>query len=500
MKEDLQREQQELLLLLSQIKPSHMLILSPEDEQYRMAFKETENKSEQRDSIRESMESYDLILLPPASIHLSKNKFLSGIERLLWWAEKGVICFLPEKKRSEERAGISDLWQYPIYYKRILNDERSCYLIWIRSRMVKSRYPFERITLSGPKIDTKLRIAYLFPHKGLTGGIKMMLEQIRYLKKRGHSICILTKCKEVNEKAVPEWYDLKVDEEITVPEDSDFLSYIHDADIIVAGWITQLIELESSPIPVLYWEQGYQYLFGDVEEFTDIRSFFKVFEACYHTRHAIASVSAFAADQILIRYGRKTPLLENGIDTKFYHPGKETKGNRILLVGNQAQAFKNFSLAFEVLSLVQKAGVPFEAEWITPYVPEIKSFSFPVTIKVQPDQKELVKSYQEADILLFTSLYEGFGMPPLEAMACGTAVVCTDSGGIRTYARHKYNAYIVKNEDPLRLAGYIIFLICNPEVLRNMKINGRNTALTMDYSNTICRLETYLHEIAKKRE
>jgi glycosyltransferase involved in cell wall biosynthesis len=41
--------------------------------------------------------------------------------------------------------------------------------------------------------------------------------------------------------------------------------------------------------------------------------------------------------------------------------------------------------------------------------------------------EELVRIYNGADALLFPSYYEGFGWPPLEAMACGTPVVCSNA-------------------------------------------------------------------------
>lgn len=45
-------------------------------------------------------------------------------------------------------------------------------------------------------------------------------------------------------------------------------------------------------------------------------------------------------------------------------------------------------------------------------------------------QEELVDLYNLADLFVFPSLYEGFGLPVLEALACGTNVICSNSSSI----------------------------------------------------------------------
>ena len=44
--------------------------------------------------------------------------------------------------------------------------------------------------------------------------------------------------------------------------------------------------------------------------------------------------------------------------------------------------------------------------------------------------EDLPALYSGAELFVFPSLYEGFGLPPLEAMACGTPVVCSNAGSL----------------------------------------------------------------------
>ncbi len=84
--------------------------------------------------------------------------------------------------------------------------------------------------------------------------------------------------------------------------------------------------------------------------------------------------------------------------------------------------------------------------------------------------------YSAVDVFVFPSWVEGFGLPPLEAMARGAVVALTDSGGVREYARPDRNCLMVPAGDVVALRTSIQRLINDRAMRSALARAGRETA------------------------
>lgn len=88
-----------------------------------------------------------------------------------------------------------------------------------------------------------------------------------------------------------------------------------------------------------------------------------------------------------------------------------------------------------------------------------------------PDE-DLPSLYNLADVFVFPSLYEGFGLPVLEAMACGCPVITSKTGCTREVTSDA--ALLVNPYNPIDIAGKIESLINNKELKKDLRTKGLN--------------------------
>lgn len=85
------------------------------------------------------------------------------------------------------------------------------------------------------------------------------------------------------------------------------------------------------------------------------------------------------------------------------------------------------------------------------------------------------KLYREADIVLMTSYYEGFGIAAVEAMSWGVPVIASEVGGLKEIIQHGKNGLHIKPQDVDGLMKAITYLANNPDKARVLALGGIKT-------------------------
>ena len=95
---------------------------------------------------------------------------------------------------------------------------------------------------------------------------------------------------------------------------------------------------------------------------------------------------------------------------------------------------------------------------------------------------ELPAIYSAARLFVFPALYEGFGLPPLEAMACGVPVVCSDAASLPEVVGDA--AILVPPRDPARMAGAMRRLLDDEPLRQALAGKGLERAKRFTWAGT----------------
>lgn len=122
----------------------------------------------------------------------------------------------------------------------------------------------------------------------------------------------------------------------------------------------------------------------------------------------------------------------------------------------------------------------------------------PYQLHIYPADEVLGALYRHCDVFISSSWGEGLGYPPLEAMACGTPVVLTDSVGVRDYAQHEVNCLVVPPRDPEALAAATLRIVHDPVLAQHLVVQGQETVRHYDWDVVIDRVESALLRLVKQ--
>lgn len=99
------------------------------------------------------------------------------------------------------------------------------------------------------------------------------------------------------------------------------------------------------------------------------------------------------------------------------------------------------------------------------------------------NKENTISLIRGSDLLIQPSRMEGgLSYTLLESMACGTPIICTDTGGVKDSLIHMKNAYIIKPNDSSELFSAVMFLMNNSEKREELRHNALKEIENHDWS------------------
>ena len=273
-----------------------------------------------------------------------------------------------------------------------------------------------------------------------------------------------------------------------------------DSDVLIATFYPTAISvwLSDTRAERLYLMQDFPEL---VEEGGGAMGL-KMFRLSLRLLSRFVTVSSYARKLVLEENpSAKVTIAYPGVDHEVFRPRQgivDARGKKKVMVILRGPKYKGDEVAVRVLNEVSRR-IPLHAiligskELIDKYSRTL-GFDFSYSLFSGVDDETLARLYSSADAFLFTSYAEGFGLPPLEAMACGTPVVMTDSGGPRDYAVDGFNALISRPGDVKSLAENLLRVLQDDKLRERLVENGLETARRFTWDSTAEKFEEALKE------
>ena len=182
----------------------------------------------------------------------------------------------------------------------------------------------------------------------------------------------------------------------------------------------------------------------------------------------VITISEHAAGTLVERLGvdraRVRPI-HLGIDHERFRPDPATPREDFLLYPALGWPHKNHARLFDAFALLRRAR-PGLRLVLTGYAGEAPD-GVEALGRVSPE--DLAALYRRAAALVFPSLYEGFGQPPLEAMASGCPVACSTAGSLPEVVGEAARLFDPTSADAIAAAAEDVLQDPAPWVARGLK-------------------------------
>ena len=330
-----------------------------------------------------------------------------------------------------------------------------------------------------------LRIVYVTEDTGVGGGHRDVFEHLNRLAARGHEVSLYTL------GDPPGWFPLQVP--VRSFEDYRALgdALAEQEAIKVATWWMTAGAVWRASIPrglPVYFVQDIETSYYPDHE----RARHAVLDS-YRPEFRYMTISSWNRER-LRELDLETELIPPGIDLNTFRPREDVRrrADMVLALG-RTNPLKNLPLtlaAWRTLASARPELCLFGIE------PELAGEG--ISYVDSPSDEQVGKLFCEATVFIQTSTHEGFALPPLEAMACGTPVVCTDANGNRDFCVDGVNC-LMPPATPRAVGDALARLLSDAELRASLAREGIRTAQQYAWERRIDALEDFFRAVAGSR-
>jgi len=148
----------------------------------------------------------------------------------------------------------------------------------------------------------------------------------------------------------------------------------------------------------------------------------RVIAISQHVKETLVERMEIEADRV--------EVIHLGLDHELFHPNRAGPRRPFLLYPANPWPHKNHRRLFEAFRRVRRARPELRLVLTGTGLERLQVPPEGVEVRGRVPREELAELYRTASALVFPSLYEGFGQPPLEAMASGTPVAVSTAGSL----------------------------------------------------------------------
>jgi GT2 family glycosyltransferase/glycosyltransferase involved in cell wall biosynthesis len=339
--------------------------------------------------------------------------------------------------------------------------------------------------------DGRLRIAYVTEGTGIGGGHRDIFEHLNRLAERGHEVSLYT----LGE--VPDWFELGVpvhsfefyDELIEALAPLDAIKVATWWNTAAPVWYASVLH----GIPV--------YFVQDIETsyYPDDESARHAVLDSYRPEFRYMTISRWNQER-LRELGLDAELIPPGIDLENFRPRLEVQRREDLVLAlGRSNPLKNLPLTVEAWRQARgRSELASRLELcLFGHEPELADEQGMRHVE-SPSDERVNELFNEATVFIQTSTHEGFALPPLEAMATGCAVVCTDAHGNRDFCVDGENC-LMPEPTPEAVSAALARLLGDSALRERLGRAGIETARDYAWERRIDALERFFEAAARPK-